>query len=73
MRIFVIALAAAAVALSLLDGIAVRISMGAFGLVVDGPVMALGLGAGLALGVVGALPPAWRCLNMPVASALKAA
>ena len=67
------ALVAAAAAILFLDGIAVRISMGAFGLVVDGPVMALGLGAGLVLGVVGALPPAWRCLKMPIASALKAA
>ncbi|MCG3135630.1 MAG: hypothetical protein HMLKMBBP_03351 [Planctomycetes bacterium] len=66
-------LAGAGVAALLFDGFTVRISMGAFGLVVDGPVMALGLGAGLVLGVVGALPPAWRCLGMSVASALKAA
>lgn len=65
------ALAAAGAALVLLDGLTIRISMGAFGLVVDLPVMALGLGAGLVLGVVGALPPAWRCLKMPVAAALK--
>lgn len=63
----------AGAAAAFFDGLTVRISMGAFGLVVDGPVMALGLGAGLVLGVVGALPPAWRCLGMSVASALKAA
>jgi putative ABC transport system permease protein len=66
-------LLAAAAALLLLDGVAVRFSMGAFGLVVDGPVLAGGLGAGLVLGVVGALPPAWRALNMPITDALKAA
>ncbi len=65
-------LLASAGALLLLDGIAVRISMGAFGLVIDGPVMAIGLTAGLALGVLGALPPALRCLRMPVAEGLKA-
>ena len=65
-------LLASAVALSLLDGVAVRISMGAFGLVVDEVVMVTGLGAGLALGVLGALPPAVRALRMPVAQGLKA-
>ena len=67
------ALLAAAAALVLLDGVAVRFSMGAFGLVVDAPVLAAGLGAGLLLGLFGALPPAWRALNMPITEALKAA
>jgi ABC-type antimicrobial peptide transport system permease subunit len=66
------ALAAAAAGVLLLDGVAVRFSMGAFGLVVDGPVLATGLIAGAALGVVGALPPAWRSLRMPITEALKA-
>jgi ABC-type antimicrobial peptide transport system permease subunit len=66
------ALAAAAAALVLLDGLAVRFSMGAFGLVVDGPVLVSGLAAGLFLGIVGALPPAWRALRMPINEALKA-
>jgi len=65
-------LLAAAAALLLLDGLAVRISMGAFGMVVDAPVLAFGLAAGMTLGIVGALPPAWRCLKMPVAQALRA-
>jgi len=55
-----------------LDGIAVRISMGAFGLRVDGIAMAAGLGAGLALGLFGALPAAARCLRMPIVEALRA-
>jgi len=65
------ALAGAGVGL-LLDGIAVRISMGAFGLAVDGVAMAAGLGAGLALGLFGALPAAARCLRMPIVEALRA-
>ena len=67
------ALLACVAGLFVLDGLAVRFSMGAFGLVVDGPVLASGLLAGIALGVIGALPPAWRCLRMPITEALKAA
>jgi hypothetical protein len=66
-------LIAAGAALWLLDGVAVRISMGAFGLSVDGTAMVAGLGAGLALGVLGALPPAVRCLGPEPHEALKAA
>jgi len=67
------ALAGAGLGLLLLDGLAVRISMGAFGLSVDGPVLATGLSAGLLLGIVGALPPAWRCLRLPITDALRTA
>jgi putative ABC transport system permease protein len=56
----------------LIDGLAVRFSMGAFGLVIDGPVVAAGLLAGLALGVIGSLPPAIRCLRPSIPEALKA-
>ncbi len=66
------ALVAAALALLTLDGLHVRFAMGVFGLVIDSMVLALGLGAGLALGVAGALPPAWRALRLPIAEALKA-
>jgi putative ABC transport system permease protein len=66
-------LVAAAVAAGALDGVAVRISLGAFGLRVDGPVMAFGLACGIGLGTVGALLPAWRCLRLPVAEALRSA
>ena len=66
------ALLAALMGLLLLDGFAVRFSMGAFGMRLDGPVLAIGLAAGLALGLLGALPPAWRCLRVPVAESLKA-
>jgi putative ABC transport system permease protein len=65
------ALLACAAGVLLLDGVAVRFSMGAFGLVVDAPVIALGMGAGLAMGLLGALPPAWRCMRLPIPVALK--
>ena len=55
-----------------LDGLAVRFSMGVFGLVIDETVVGLGLVSGLLLGVVGALPPAVRCLRPPIPMALKA-
>lgn len=66
------ALAAAGLATLLLDGLSVRFSMGAFGLVVDPLVLGMGLFSGLVLGMIGALPPAWRCLRMPIPQALKA-
>ena len=66
------ALIGAAIALVALNGVNVRFSMGVFGLVIDSPVLAAGLCAGLLLGVIGALPPAWRCLRLPISQALKA-
>ena len=65
------ALVAAAAGILLLDGLAVRFSMGAFGLTVDAPVLAVGLASGLFLGLVGALPPAYRCLRLAIPDALK--
>ncbi|MCC6322254.1 MAG: ABC transporter permease [Phycisphaerales bacterium] len=64
-------LLACAVAVLFLDGLAVRFSMGAFGLVVDAPVVGVGLCAGLGLGLFGALPPAVRCLRLSIPEALK--
>jgi len=60
------------VCLLLLDGIAIRFSMGAFGLLIDGPTIGFGIAAGLLLGVVGSIPPTLRCLRLPVAESLKA-
>jgi putative ABC transport system permease protein len=57
--------------LLLLDGLAVRFSMGAFALTLDAPVMLAGLLAGLTVGLVGAIPPAIRCLRLPITQALK--
>ena len=65
------ALIGAALCLWLLDGLAVRFSMGAFGLILDGPTMTIGLVAGLLLGIVGSLPPTVRCLRMPITESLK--
>lgn len=64
-------LLAATLGLLLLDGLAVRFSMGAFGLRVDALAMIIGLSSGLLLGLVGSLPPAWRCLRLSIPVALK--
>jgi putative ABC transport system permease protein len=66
------ALLACLVAWLLLDGLAVRFSMGVFQLSVDSSAVALGLFAGLLVGVIGSIPPALQCLRLPIPSALKA-
>lgn len=58
--------------LVLLDGFAVRFSMGAFALTLDAPVLLVGVLGGLIVGFVGAIPPAIRCLRLPINQALKA-
>lgn len=65
-------LIACTIGVLLLDGLAVRFSMGAFGLTIDERIVGLGLLSGLALGVIGALPPAIRCLRPSIPVALKA-
>jgi putative ABC transport system permease protein len=65
------ALVACVIALLVLDGLAVRFSMGAFALTIDPPVLLVGLAAGLAVGVISAIPPAIRCLRLPIAAALR--
>jgi len=60
------------VALTLLNGMAVRFTMGAFTLRIDGIAILIGCGVGLLLGVVGALPPALKALRAEVAASLKA-
>lgn len=60
-----------ALGLALLDGLAVRFSMGAFAITLDPPVLLTGIAGGLAVGLVGALPPAVRCLRLPITHALK--
>jgi putative ABC transport system permease protein len=67
------ALLASLAAIMVIDGVAVRYSMGVFALTVDETALAIGLAAGLLLGLCGALPPAWRCLRLPINEALKAA
>lgn len=61
------------VSLFLINGRAVRFSMGVFQLVVDDRVLLFGVLAGLVMGIIGVAPPAWRCLRLPTTEALKAA
>ena len=61
----------ASIAVFAFPDVAVKFSMGAFGLIVDDYVLACGMGAGLLLGLAGALPPAIQCLRLPVTDALK--
>ncbi len=65
-------LLAATIALLFLNGVAVRFTMGAFALRVDGVCLLVGCGVGLLLGILGALPPAIKVLRLPVAESLKA-
>jgi putative ABC transport system permease protein len=65
------ALVAVAVALLALDGIALRFSMGTFGIRIDETVVAIGLAAGLLVGIAGCVMPAIRCLRLPLPAALK--
>ena len=64
-------LVACVLGLTLLDGQAIRFSMGVFGIEINALVVAGGVFAGLLLGVVGALIPAWRCLQLPIPEALR--
>tara|TARA_Y100000815_G_scaffold221659_1_gene207958 strand:- start:442 stop:1161 length:720 start_codon:yes stop_codon:yes gene_type:complete len=65
------ALIGATLGLVLLDGVAVRFSMGAFALAIDAPVLLAGILGGLVVGFIGAIPPAVRCLRLPITEALK--
>jgi hypothetical protein len=58
--------------LTVLNGVAVRFTMGAFTLRIDSVSLLVGCAVGLLLGVVGAIPPAVKALRLPVAQSLKA-
>jgi putative ABC transport system permease protein len=64
-------LLATMLALVLINGAAVRFTMGAFVLRIDEPAILLGCGVGCLLGLIGALPPAVRALRMPIVEGLK--
>lgn len=66
-------LLAAFLAITLLEGVTVPFSIGTFRLLMPLPVLGLGLLVGVALGTVGALPPAARCLRAPLPVALRSA
>jgi len=65
------ALIGATVGILTLDGLSLSFSMGAFALTLDAPVVLIGLLGGLGVGLVGAVPPAIRCLRLPIPQALK--
>jgi ABC-type antimicrobial peptide transport system permease subunit len=65
-------LLATGLAILLIQGVAVRFTMGAFTLQLDRLALLVGCGSGLALGIIGALPPAIRAFRLPIAEALKA-
>ena len=66
-------LIAAGIAIAFLNGVVVPFSMGVFGLRIDAVVVTAGIVAGLAIGLLGALPPAIRCLQLSIPAAPKAA
>jgi ABC-type lipoprotein release transport system permease subunit len=59
-------------ALVLVDGMAVRVTMGAVAMHVDGAVLLTGCVIGLSLGTLGAIPPAVRACRLRVSEGLKA-
>jgi ABC-type antimicrobial peptide transport system permease subunit len=66
------ALLAGGIALWIFNGRAVRFTMGAFSLRIDGAAVLLGCIIGLLIGVLGATPAAIRALRIPVVESLKA-
>ena len=66
------ALLACTLGLALVDGAAVRFTMGAFMLRVDSVGIAVACAVAIVLGVVGALPPAIKAMRLPVVEAIKA-
>jgi ABC-type antimicrobial peptide transport system permease subunit len=67
------ALAACVLAISVFDGQVISFSMGTFALRMTPEVILAGLGTGMALGLLGAIPPALRCLLPPLPAALRSA
>lgn len=65
------ALLAGFLAIFLFDGYAVRFTMGAFELQIDGAAILIGCTVGLLLGTFGAMPPAIKVLKQSVAQSLK--
>lgn len=65
-------LLAAILALVFVNGAAVRFTMGAFSLHIDGVAVLIGCSVGILLGLLGTIPPAIRALRMPIVEGLKA-
>lgn len=66
------ALLACGLGLLVLNQLVFRFSMGVFGISISTGVLACGLAAGVLLGIIGAIVPAWRCLRRPIPDALRA-
>ena len=66
------AIVACTIALVALDGYTIRFSMGTFTLLMTTEIVAIGIASGLALGIVGAIAPAIRCLRLPIPESLRA-
>ena len=64
-------LLAAFLSVVLLEGVNVPFSIGSFELTLEPAIIILGLGTGVLLGSLGALPPALRCLGAPLPAALR--
>jgi ABC-type lipoprotein release transport system permease subunit len=65
------ALIACILGLTMVDGAAIRFTMGAFMLKVDSVGISVACGVAVLLGVVGAIPPALKAMRLPVAEAIK--
>ena len=65
-------LLAGAIAVTVLNGMAVRFTMGAFKLQIDSVAVVIGCSVSLLLGILGALPPTAKALRANVAVSLKA-
>jgi ABC-type antimicrobial peptide transport system permease subunit len=65
-------LLAGLIAAFMIDGLAVKFTMGAFRLEIDGTTILMGCAIGLVLGVLGTIPPAIKALRTEVAPGLKA-
>ena len=65
-------LLASVVALTVVNGTAVRFTMGAFVLRIDPMAVLIGCGVGMLLGFLGAIPPTIRALRIPIVDGLKA-
>lgn len=65
-------LVASLLAIVMVNGMAVRFTMGAFALRVDSTAILVGCATGLLLGVIGAIPPAIKAMRYEVVEGLKA-
>ncbi|QDU93798.1 ABC transporter permease [Lignipirellula cremea] len=64
-------LIASVLAFALINGTAVRFTMGAFVLRVDSVAIVVGCGTGLLLGLLGAIPPAMKAMRLAIVEGIK--